>query len=175
MLPFEDEVWKNIKGYKGCYQVSNYGRVKSLARKDSLNRDIKERIFKPSVNNRGYSLVVFCKNGKIKTFTVHRLVAKAFIPNPLNKPSVNHINGIKQINRPSNLEWCTTSENNYHAYKLGLKEAKKGETHFNHKLTKADVVRIRVSSLKLKDLAKMFNVSFQLISAIRNNKAWRHV
>jgi hypothetical protein len=144
-----NEVWRDVKDYEGYYQVSNYGRVKSLGRKDSLKRDITERILKPALNNYGYPFVVFCKNGKTKTFTVHRLVAKAYVPNPLNKPSVNHINGVKTINKPSNLEWCTVSENNFHAFRIGLKENAKGESHVNHKLTEADVVQIRSSTLKL--------------------------
>lgn len=175
MILFGDEIWRDIKDYEDYYQISSYGRVKSLVRKDSLNRDIKESILKSALNNYGYPFVVFCKNGKTKTFTVHRLVAKAFVLNLLNKSSVNHINGVKIINLPNNLEWCTVSENNYHAYSIGLKENAKGEDHVSHKLTEANVVQIRSSKLKLKELAKMFNVSFQLISAVRNNKAWRHV
>jgi len=170
-----NRIWKDIKGYEGYYQVSIFGEVKSLARKDSLDRAIKERILKSPLNRYGYPFVVLCRNGKTRTFTVHRLIAETFIPNPLNKPCVNHINGIKSINRPSNLEWCTIAENNQHAFSIGLKESDKGERNINHKLTEADIIQIRSSTLKLRELAKVFNVSFQLISAIKNNKAWRHV
>lgn len=95
------EIWKDIEGYEGYYQVSNEGRVRSLRR---------ENILKPS-NNRGYKYVVFSVENKRNTKKVHRLVAEAFIPNPQNKPYIDHINTIKDDNRAENLRWCTPKEN----------------------------------------------------------------
>lgn len=125
----EKEVFKDVLGYEGLYQVSNFGRVKSLKRKnvfycglkkEYLERPVKEKILNFSKSNRGYLQVCLTKNGKYKTYTVHRLVAKAFIDNPLNKKTVNHIDGNKLNNCANNLEWATSSENNKHAFDNGL-------------------------------------------------------
>ena len=110
------EVWKDIKGYEGLYQVSNMGRVKSLertiTRKDGKRLPIKERILKQGTDRYGYLLVIFCDtSGKRKTFKVHRLVCEAFHENPENKPCVNHRDENKTNNTASNLEWCTYEEN----------------------------------------------------------------
>lgn len=117
------EIWKDIKGYEGIYQVSNYGRVKVLDRK-VWNAKVecvrKGRIFKTTKGSRGYIQVALTKNGKSRIFNVHRLVAQAFIPNPLNLPQVNHIDGNKTNNNVSNLEWCTAQENIQHAHKMNL-------------------------------------------------------
>lgn len=100
------EIWKSIKGYEEQYAISNFGRVRGLSRKDSMGRNIKSSIIKPQRNKKGYLQVSLCKNGTCKTFTVHRLVADAFIPNPNACPQVNHIDENKENNYASNLEWC---------------------------------------------------------------------
>ena len=98
------EIWKDIDRYEGLYQVSNFGRVKSIGYG-------KERVLKAGVNSRGYLNVVLFKDGKGKSFTVHRLVAIAFIPNPENKEQIDHIDTVRTNNRVSNLRWCTQEEN----------------------------------------------------------------
>ena len=108
------EVWRDIEGYEGLYQVSNQGRVKSLERKDRLGRTVKERILKPGVVGSGYLMISLCTGGKQKMFSVHRLVCQAFHENPDNKPQVNHINEDKTDNRACNLEWSTAKENMNH-------------------------------------------------------------
>jgi len=110
------EVWKDIKGYEGLYRVSSLGRVESLHRKN-VNRDI---ILNHGKNKFGYIVLRLYNNGH-SGFLLHRLVAMAFIPNPENKPTVNHISGIKSDNTAKNLEWATQSENSLHAYRLGLR------------------------------------------------------
>jgi hypothetical protein len=114
------EVWKDIKGYEGLYQVSNYGRIKSLSRliKNSNNRITKEKIRKQVYDKDNYLTISLSKNGKISTFKVHRLVAQAFIPNTKNKPTVNHKNGIKNDNKVENLEWATDKEQMEHCIKI---------------------------------------------------------
>jgi aspartate carbamoyltransferase regulatory subunit len=105
------EIWKDVDGYEGLYQVSNTGEVKSLGNDASR----KEKILKNFLMPTGYYSVILCKNRKIKRFYVHRLVGLAFIPNPTNKATINHIDGKKGNNLYSNLEWCTQKENIRHA------------------------------------------------------------
>lgn len=109
------EQWKDIAGYEGLYQVSNLGNVKSLARykkNRSKMQEVKEHMMKPFVYNEGYARVQLSKDGKARSFCVHRLVALAFVPNTENKPHINHIDENKSNNRADNLEWCTATENN---------------------------------------------------------------
>jgi len=105
----ETEIWKDIEGYEGKYQVSNLGNVKSL----NYNNYGYEKLLSPFLNS-GYLYVDLLINTKRRTFRVHRLVAEAFIPNSDNKPEVNHINEIKTNNRAENLEWVTRKENVNH-------------------------------------------------------------
>lgn len=131
-----EEVWRSVKGYEGYYEVSNMGRVKSLPRKSNgvgrQYRSLSERILKPSEDKKGYLMVWLYKGKQRKTMKVHRLVAAAFIPNPLDKPQIDHINGIKDDNLSSNLRWCTGRENFHNpiTYKKNA-ESKRGVK--NHK------------------------------------------
>ena len=108
------EIWRPIKEFEGCYEISNLGRIKSLERIDKMNRVVKEKIRKYKINRNGYCQVCLNKNGIKNYFYVHRLVAKTFIPNFKNKSQVNHKNFDKEDNRVENLEWVTCTENNKH-------------------------------------------------------------
>ena len=118
----ENEIWKDVVGYEGLYQVSDLGQVKSLRRDimrtNGKTKPINERIMKPS-KRAGYYLVVLSKFGQ-HSFYVHRLVSIMFIENRYNKPFVNHKNGVKTDNNVSNLEWVTPAENMKHAFDTGL-------------------------------------------------------
>lgn len=114
------EVWKDIPGYEGLYQVSNLGRVKSISFRNNQIVKQRDKILTQTKINSGYLTVGFHKDGKQKHCLVHRLVAQAFIQNPENKETVNHINGDKHDNRAINLEWNTPKENTGHSIKTGL-------------------------------------------------------
>lgn len=109
------EIWKDIEGYEGMYQVSNLGNVKGLDRYvKQLHGGVqfkKGQPLKQKLNNSGYKIIILTKHHKQKTFTIHRLVAQAFVPNPGNKPEVNHIDCNKINNRADNLEWCDRKYN----------------------------------------------------------------
>lgn len=114
-----EELWKDIKGYEGLYEISNLGQVRSIPRKGTFKY---KHILKTKKNKSGYLMVHLFKNGKGKAFTVHRLVAKTFLEKSLNKQDVNHIDGNKENNYVSNLEWMTHKENMKHARKNNLIE-----------------------------------------------------
>ena len=177
------EIWKDVEGYKGIYQVSNLGRVKSLARivshpQGSLK--LKERILKQFLGAKDY-LYVRIKHHKSNTSRVHRLVAQAFLPNPQHKPQVNHINGIKDDNRVSNLEWCTNLENQQHAFSHNYRGIKSVfcQNYIKKKIIKlnphiVNTIRIMFNhgTITKASLARQFDVSETLIRAIIQNKIW---
>lgn len=157
------EIWKPIPGFNGDYEISNLGRIASL-----LNG---RYILKQTISVRGY-LTVNLKGKPWKTYTTHRFIAKAFIPNPENKSDVNHKNGIKTDNRIENLEWCTSKENNSHARATGLINLN-GDKCGTSKLTWSKVNFIRKKSMTQYKLAKKFGVRQPTISKIQAMKTWR--
>lgn len=126
-----EEVWKDVKGYEGYYQVSNLGRVRSLdrtfTRSDGSTATYRGRVLVPV--GRPYRHVTFSKNGKAVRIRIHRLVAEAFIPNPNGLSDVDHVNCIKTDNRATNLRWCTPAENSRYAAENGLLHPKPYELY----------------------------------------------
>lgn len=174
------EQWKDVVGYENIYQVSDLGRLKSM----NFNHTKKQGIMKQSVDNRGHirpTLKTKCVQRRMK---LHRLIAIAFIPNPENKPQVNHIGkysdgreGNKLDNRVVSLIWSTVSENILHAFKEGLMYSKKGEENFLSKLTNKEVLEIRAIGKTdlIKNTAIKYNVDRKTIYNILNNKGWKHI
>lgn len=163
----DGEEWRDIEGYDG-YQVSSFGRVKSFLHNTP-------RILKPRIINNEYLVAVLVKSGKEKSFSVHRLVAIAFIPNPDNKPQVNHIDGCKLNACLSNLEWATPSENGKHAFNTGLSKNARGGDDSQSKLTneQARYVRDNPENLTTNKLAERFGVSRSIIIKIQRGQSYK--
>ncbi len=165
-----NEIWKNTELHDD-YMVSNYGRIKSYVR-------VKQKILKTSTYNTGYKYVRFA--GTNKNFLVHRVVAKAFIPNPENKPEVNHKDGNPSNNHVDNLEWVTRSENAQHAFNNGMfpKNHQRGEIGANSKLNKEDVLKIielRDKGLGFLEIAEKFEITRQHAGKIYRRESWEHL
>ena len=171
------EEWKDVKGWKGFYQISNLGQVKSLARKithkNGLITSVSEKILNPVKDGKGYLMVRFSLCHKSTMMKVHRLVALHFINNQEDKPQVNHIDGNKEHNQYFNLEWCTCLENSQHAFKNGLMQ--RGESRSDAKLSNDQILEIRTIYIKgdkcfgAKPLARKYGVSGMHIRNVINN------
>jgi len=176
------EIWKDVVGYEALYQVSNLGRVKSLSRykkNGKYSHWTKEKLLAQGINSGGYCQVSLYSNGSHKTKTIHKLVATAFIPNPENKPWINHKNSIRKDNEETNIEWCTPTENNKHCYDKGRQKIHYGEQHPGSKLTEDQVKEIRNKysyyKYTMPMLSKEYSISIGSIQAILNNQTWKNL
>ena len=157
---------KDIKGFEGLYAVTEDGRIYSHPRFGART----PRYLKGGLDKDGYNLVILCKDGKRYTRKVHRLVAEAFIPNRDNKSQVNHIDGCKDNNNPSNLEWCSNSENQLHA--INTLKSRQKPTHRKISIDDASEIceAYATGLFRQWELAKHFNVCRQAISNIVTGK-----
>lgn len=169
-----EEIWLPITGYEGFYEISNYSRVKGLKRVDCKGQRRPESIKKLSLDSDGYPLVVLSKNRVRETKKPHRLSAIEFIPNPENKPVVNHIDGVKTNCHISNLEWNTEEENRIHAINMGLRNDK-GQNNAAAKLTNKQVIEIYNSNFKNKELSIIYGVVPLTICRIKIGYKWAHI
>jgi len=180
------EVWKDIRAYEGCYQVSSLGQVRRLDTQIPFPKrglqTRKGRLMKSTRNSKGYPTIVLCWKSKRKTFSVHALVADAFVIKVPGLTNVNHIDGKACNNSLCNLERVTPSYNQFHAYEKGLKGH--GENNGNAKLSENDVKLIKkllllprtCSDHKLhKKIAEKFSVSVSSIKWIDKGRTWRRV
>lgn len=161
---WEEEIWKDIEGYEGLYQVSNLGRVRSVIRvvvDRKCTRCMKSKILKqtPSTGKLPYFYVSLSKGGKVQKRMVHRLVAETFIPNVELKPQVNHIDGNPQNNRYDNLEWMTNAENTLHAYR----------THLN--MGRQKLFTIKGKTLNMTQWCEVMGIKTQKLSYLMK-KGW---
>lgn len=139
---FNNEIIKDIPNYEKLYAITSTGRVWSYPKGyQGSNKHFGKWLNYCTSNS--YSRVVLCNGLNQKRYSVHRLVASIFIPNPEIKSQVNHLDGNKQNNHVSNLEWCTPQENNIHAIKIGLKKFKKGKNHWLFGKTPKNAKRVK--------------------------------
>ena len=159
--------WHYIAGYPD-YKVSDEGQV--FSKKTN-------RVLKPRIHN-GYERVALNKNGKAKDFTIHRLVATAFLIGEPNQNMVNHKDGNRTNNHIQNLEWCTLSENRQHAYDTGLQKGRKGSAHHGARFTNEQVrdIKIRLANGHgVTKISRELGVSHATISLINTGKNWSHI
>ena len=153
-----EEIWKDIIGYEGLYRVSNKGRVYS----------IRSNLFlKVTRTKKGYSTISL-SYGKDKTFLLHRIIALAFIPNPENKPFINHINSIRDDNRIENLEWVTSRENNIHAYESERMKFGRIKTKLTIEQVKSLLKEIK-NGAEVKATGNKYGISRHIVSVLINN------
>jgi hypothetical protein len=166
------ELWKEIEGFEDLYEISNHGNVKRK------NKNVNRKL---APHTEGYNRIDLWKDGEVKYYHVHRLVAFAFIPNPENKPFVNHKDGNKKNNLVDNLEWCTHLENMQHARKNGYFDGKitLGSQSPNSKLNEKLALEIYDLSAnniyRVTELARMYNITHSVVSEIKSKKSWKHI
>jgi hypothetical protein len=169
-IRYMEETWKPIVGFEGLYEISSFGRVKSLIKRGSYRELIKRTGRDIST---GYHTVQLTKGNKPRDYRIHRLVALAHLENPNNYPVVNHLDGNKSNNRLDNLEWTTYSKNTLHSYSLGLQRINRGDNNYITKIKDGDVCVIRslISQGKTnKEIAILFGVNPSQISTIKTGK-----
>lgn len=160
-------IWSDVIGFEKLYIISNEGHI--LSRYTG-------KLLKSKVSKRGYYNVKLYKNKKQFTKKIHRLIAEAFIPNPENKPQINHKNGNKLDNSLENLEWCNNFENAKHAHETGLRD-NSGSKNGMSKLTDKIISSIRkdcCSDMTQNQIAKKYGISQANVSMIKNNKRWKN-
>lgn len=167
--------WVDIKGFEGYYQCNSLGEIRSIDRLVNHWQGgkcfKKGKVLTPSLNRKGYAMVGLSVNGIGGLKSVHRIIAGTFIPNPENKSQINHINGIKTDNRAENLEWCSQSENQIHAFSTGLnKGSMLNRTWENHPRSILTIdgaelaANMKKSGMTISEVAKEFNVSYRTMS-----------
>jgi hypothetical protein len=185
------EIWKDVPGYEGFYKASDRGNFVSCGRviteihgSRAAVKTYPGRLILPLIYKTGYRYITFSKNGFVKRYRAHIVIAKIFVPNPYNYPEINHKDENKGNNAASNLEWCSHVYNiNYgtgnkrkgQSQRGSIRIASSGENNHNSKLTENQVKSIYYDIRTLKEIANEYSVSFSLISLIKRKKTWKQV
>lgn len=165
------EIWLSVKGFENLYEISSSGKIRSKS---------SGKLYKPYRSANGYYSIFLHNNGRYR-FSIHRLVAEHFIPNPENKPCVNHIDHDRGNDKVENLEWCTHKENMQHASRAGRLNTSKsvGEDNPKSTVTESQVIEIRrlykETNISTKQLMAKYNVGVNCIEKIIYNKTWKHL
>ena len=158
--------WIEYEEFENLYKVSEYGEVLSVRT---------GKLLKGSLDSYGYPIVLLCNKGFKRSRLVHRLVAKTYIPNPENKPQVNHIDGNKRNNHVSNLEWCTNSENQKHAHAIGLARSQKGTNNNANKLSKTEVLTIKdykTKGMRPTEISRVMGFPLPRVKNVYYGQSW---
>ena len=175
---YNQEEWKDVIGFEGHYQISPMGNVRSIARTIKGGRGeirLSGGIMRPTNNGNGYLIARFRMSGVQINKYVHRLVALHYVPNPDNKPNVNHLDCNRMNNEATNLEWCTQQENVAYCKKLNRLHPPKGEKQRSAKLKETDIPKIRERLLKgetYRNIAKDYPVDERQIGFIARGQHW---
>jgi len=180
-LNMPGEIWKEVAGYEGLYEVSNLGRVRSTKRilidKIGRARRYRSKILSGGVSDKGYWAIMLCKDAAQKMTLIARLVAEAFIPNPDGKAEVNHKDGNKNDNSVSNLEWMTHQENSVHRHAVLRKNI--GEKNYGAKMTNEIVIQMRSmreeTGYAYRIIAEKFGLNQNTIYRAITKRHWKHI
>lgn len=184
--PNGEEIWVDVSGYEGLYKVSNTGKVKSLQREVQIisknnnifNKSYPSKVLKSYITSKGYELVKLCKDGIVKSYSVHRLIALNFLSNDKNLPEINHIDGNKLNNNLYNLEWVSPSDNQKHAFVIGLQKPNKGQNNGQSRSTDTEILFLhywRSLGCTIKELSTLFGYSKNHTSDLLNFRKWSHL
>jgi hypothetical protein len=169
------EQWKPVNGYEGWYEVNQNGVIKRVR----SGTGTQCKILKFYVDTKGYKSHTLTKSGIQRNHLTHRIVAKAFMQNPENKPCINHIDSNRLNSKVSNLEWCTYKENTQHCIVSGRFNSQahslKGEKNPKSIITTEQVREIRKSKLSLKELSVIYGLQWKYVSKVKNGGTWKHV
>lgn len=177
----EGETWKDITRFEGLYQASSLGRIKALSTLGIMRSKgystRTEKILSQKLDKKtGYLHISLTdENGCRSTLLPHRIVGNLFVPNPESKKEINHKKGIKTDNRATEIEWSTSSENQIHAYNMGLNVGKRGEENSSTLLTNKMVLNIFNNQLPAKEISLLYKIPIYIIYQIKNGKNWSSV
>lgn len=177
-----EEEWRPAFRYEDNYEVSNLGNIRSKTHWVNARNGGERLYIGKEINKRirkvGYVECKICANSESKYKALHRIIAETFVPNPNGYKEVNHIDGNKQNNNASNLEWCTRRQNIIHSFEMGLNKPRIGAEHCNARFNDEDVLKIRElykKGMKVRAISELYKVPKPTIEGITSGKSWKHL